>query len=570
MTFLPIVERELRVAARRPSAYWQRVSMPAAAFVLIILLLLGRAASPAQLSLIIFGLLAYLMLFYCFFHGIASTSDCFTSEKREGTLGLLFLTDLKGYDVVLGKLVSNSVQSLFNLLSVTPLMALPILMGGVSFGLFWRFSLGLLNLLFFSLSAGILASAWCKTDRKARSLASSLVLMLSIGLPLLCAIVSTWLMRTPPAWLEVLLSLMNPLAPIIDSGGAFGVPVLAGLFTKGFGTMRAFWPTLLSSHFLAWSFLFLAARVAPHSWQDKPEPSRLARFFGKGKDRDANRVSTGRINKHPLLNANPFYWLCRRFYISSRPLYCVLALEAAFSIYLFSEQGMDLFKPPISIFIPLIVGATVKWAAASQAVRPMVEQRRQGSLELLLATPLPVSQIIKGAHAAMRRAFLPALLLCLAVDLVFMIETCAFMMRGPHNETEFSVTVFCFIAGMAFLPLDYYAIVSLAMWHGISSKKPMNAASTAVFGILLLPWLLWYGSIILFFVVLRKMTGPGPDPHWVLGYWMCISLAVSFLFGVTSRVNLQNRFRQCALERFQPEKPGAFERFMRFFISPGR
>ncbi|HQU46125.1 MAG TPA: hypothetical protein PK867_25150, partial [Pirellulales bacterium] len=33
------------------------------------------------------------------------TADCISSERREGTLGLLFLTDLRGHDVVLGKLV---------------------------------------------------------------------------------------------------------------------------------------------------------------------------------------------------------------------------------------------------------------------------------------------------------------------------------------------------------------------------------------------------------------------------------------------------------------------------------
>jgi hypothetical protein len=34
--------------------------------------------------------------------GIFMTSDCVAEEKREGTLGLLFLTDLKAYDVALG------------------------------------------------------------------------------------------------------------------------------------------------------------------------------------------------------------------------------------------------------------------------------------------------------------------------------------------------------------------------------------------------------------------------------------------------------------------------------------
>ena len=565
MSFLPVVERELRVISRRPSAYWQRIGMAFSSLVLVIAMLsIQVTASAAQLSMYIFGMHAYMMLFYCFFQGIASTSDCFTSEKREGTLGLLFLTDLKGYDVVFGKLVSNSVQSLFNLLSVTPLMAIPLLMGGVSFNLFWRFSLGLLNLLFFSLSAGILASAWCKTDRKARSIASSIVLLLTIGFPLSCAIVCDWLMTTPPAWIQILLSLINPLAPLIDTGGAINLPALTGLFTKGFGSMRAYWPTLLSSNLIAWLFLLLASRIVPHSWQDKPEQAWFERFFRRGRKKEEDWTSRHK-NKRLVLDANPFYWLCRRFYINTSPLQWVLVLEAVFFLYLLSEQGMDIFKPPGSIMIPLFVGATIKWAAASQAVRPMVEQRRQGSLELLLATSMPVEEILKGARSAMNRAFLPSLIFCLAVDLFFMFTTFATLPHATISQSDISITFWSFVAGIAFLFIDYYAIVSLAMWHGISSKKPVNAAGTAVFGILVLPWFLWYGSILFYFIGLRKNIGPPPNGHWILAYWVFIGLAVSFLLGATSYINLRNRFRECAMERFQPEKPGWIERATRFF-----
>ena len=42
----------------------------------------------------------------CLLAGVLLTADCLSEEKREGTLGLLFLTDLKGYDVVLGKFMA--------------------------------------------------------------------------------------------------------------------------------------------------------------------------------------------------------------------------------------------------------------------------------------------------------------------------------------------------------------------------------------------------------------------------------------------------------------------------------
>ena len=67
------------------------------------------------------------------FIGVIATADCVSSEKREGTLGLLFLTDLKGYDVILGKLAANSLNALYGLVAILPVMGLPVMLGGVTF-----------------------------------------------------------------------------------------------------------------------------------------------------------------------------------------------------------------------------------------------------------------------------------------------------------------------------------------------------------------------------------------------------------------------------------------------------
>ena len=60
----------------------------------------------------LFCILTGSAVFYCLLSGVWFTADCLSEEKREGTLGLLFLTDLKGYDVVLGKLVATSAERL--------------------------------------------------------------------------------------------------------------------------------------------------------------------------------------------------------------------------------------------------------------------------------------------------------------------------------------------------------------------------------------------------------------------------------------------------------------------------
>src|SRR5439155_13703005 len=115
----------------------------------------------------LFNLLSSLAFGFTLFAGLRSTSDSLSSEKREGTLGLLFLTDLKGYDVVLGKLAATSLGAFYGMLAVLPVLAIPLLTGGVTAGTFWRVALVLLNTLFFSLACGIFVSAISKNERKA-------------------------------------------------------------------------------------------------------------------------------------------------------------------------------------------------------------------------------------------------------------------------------------------------------------------------------------------------------------------------------------------------------------------
>jgi len=99
MTFLPIVERELRVAARRHGTYSMRLFMALTAIGLGIFLYGANVRTPpATLGRMIFQGFSVLALIYCLASGRRLTADCLSAEKREGTLGLLFLTDLRRHD----------------------------------------------------------------------------------------------------------------------------------------------------------------------------------------------------------------------------------------------------------------------------------------------------------------------------------------------------------------------------------------------------------------------------------------------------------------------------------------
>jgi ABC-type transport system involved in multi-copper enzyme maturation permease subunit len=137
---------------------------------------------------ILFSGLSWLCMIYGLAAGRLMTADCLSREKREGTLGLLFLTDLKGYDVVLGKLAATSLDGFYGLLAVFPLLAIPLLAGGMTNGELWRMALVLVNTFLFSLAIGLFVSAMCRDEQKAMAANFGLLLLLAAVPPAFGAI----------------------------------------------------------------------------------------------------------------------------------------------------------------------------------------------------------------------------------------------------------------------------------------------------------------------------------------------------------------------------------------------
>src|SRR5438034_8582207 len=141
-----------------------------------------RHAPPHEVALVLFRILAGASVLYCLLSGVRATADCLSEEKREGTLGLLFLTDLKGYDVVFGKLAATSLNGFLCLLAMFPVLAVPLLMGGITNGEFWRMVLVLVDTFLLSLAIGVLVSVLSWNARRAMG-ANFLLLLLITAIP---------------------------------------------------------------------------------------------------------------------------------------------------------------------------------------------------------------------------------------------------------------------------------------------------------------------------------------------------------------------------------------------------
>src|SRR5947209_16604686 len=135
MTFLPIVERELLVRTRRPTTYWTRVAVAAVAAMAAVQEIVLSSGSIASTSLgqTTFGAIGW-VAFMVVCGSAFVTADSISRERREGTLGILLLTRLKTYDVVLGKLCAAGTTTYYALLGFVPALAIMVLAGGVSGG----------------------------------------------------------------------------------------------------------------------------------------------------------------------------------------------------------------------------------------------------------------------------------------------------------------------------------------------------------------------------------------------------------------------------------------------------
>src|SRR2546423_1077218 len=121
MTLLPVVSRELSVVARRAATYWMRVGLSFASLLGMAWILVTSWQAPQALQgRMVFQSLATFGFVYAICAGIPLASDCISREKREGTLGLLFLTDLRGYDDIFGKMASSALNGIYVVLALLP------------------------------------------------------------------------------------------------------------------------------------------------------------------------------------------------------------------------------------------------------------------------------------------------------------------------------------------------------------------------------------------------------------------------------------------------------------------
>jgi len=154
MNTFPVIERELRMRARQGATYWARCGVAAMAGIIGIqeMVLASSSSGPTTVGPSTFQAVSWLgFLIACICSLV--TADSLSRERREGTLGLLLLTELRTHDVVLGKLCAAGLTAWYALIGFLPALSIVVLAGGISGGEVVRTALALLNTVVIALAA---------------------------------------------------------------------------------------------------------------------------------------------------------------------------------------------------------------------------------------------------------------------------------------------------------------------------------------------------------------------------------------------------------------------------------
>ena len=428
----PVLQRELRELARQPAAYWLRVLAAVALMVPLVLawttdINAGRAGGRGY-----FMGLHRLLLAGIWIVGPVLTADCLSRERREGTLGLLFLTPLRPFQVVIGKTCVQALRGLICLLAASPVLVVPVLLGGVVWWDAVRMFLLELAALGLALATGLLASSMTESWWRARILALLLAVggaVLFLGLYVTLTVPLSTLLALGDrngweVWLGVAENLMIRQGLILNLGvRGLWMDTLLG---------PAGWPAVRSALMIwvaSWSLVAVAVAVASvllsRSWQGNP-PSirqvRMARWFTEVRVGE----SWWRRRQSRILESNPILWLQSRTWSTRVGGWVLLGMAV-------SVAGLALESPRGTVegyyFLGhlMLLGGVAFAATASFRI-----ERESGALELWLVTPLTPTAIVRGRIVGLGRRFLwPTLLLWLLPQIRF-VWRWYWGMQGPR------------------------------------------------------------------------------------------------------------------------------------------
>lgn len=430
MTFLPVAQRELLAASRRKATFRMRTGSAifAAFLTFVMLLFVSATGAGARSGQFLFNTLVVGGHLFAVLAGVFLTADGISEERRDGTLGFLFLTDLTGLDIVAGKFVALVLSAFFGLASVFPVLAISWFMGGVSNGEFWRNCAAMLNQLFFAASAGLAMSAG--ETRQARAVGKTLILV---------------------GFFSALLPAISEGLRFANAHAMFQLPVLLSPTAVCFhvresvylGDPTTFYLNLSASHLMGWLFLVHATWTVTRGWR---LDASLPRSSSGARALDRRVLDSSPLGA--LMGAES--WPRRVAWFATG----TVVIAAALSSLGLAGAGSS------QLALTLLLGAFLRGLMAWEVTSFIGESRRSGSLELVLTTPIRDAEITQAVIRHLTVRYLaPTVLLMLAG------------FAGSLPSGGFVPSLLDIVGAF----LQIIAIPTVGIWFGLTEPKPMVA-----------------------------------------------------------------------------------------------
>lgn len=484
---LPIAAREIRAAAHHRGLYRGRAAIAGTALIAtswIFFSMFGLSGPVTSVGQNIFTVQAIGgFLFAC--GAFVATTDSISREKRDGTLGLLFLTHLKGRDVVLGKLVASLTLFVAGALAATPILTLPILMGGIQLSQALYLLVSLLNVMLLSAAAGLFASSISYKKEKSAAIATVILLFFCGIIPL------TALSCRKGGMLEAayLLQFFTPLyGPQLAMGAITGPQV-------GF-----FWTSFAMIFGISLLLLAAASFFTPRTWQQRATEPLLKRLTERYAAWTLRTIRARSPLGREMLDRNAYEWLAARKLSAAHKAWMFIAVAIGVSAALILNfiRRYDTAAVLITVCVPAayILQTSIKIRVGGHACDRFAHDCETDAIELLLCTPLTIREMIAAEFAALRRHYYwpliaagALLFLALALSLGGLDHLSQLFSESPkpHFRLYGLAVVAC-----AFLLLwvDSVAVAWSGMFCALLFRKSQHARGYTMFFVFAAPFFL--------------------------------------------------------------------------------
>ena len=407
--------------------------------------------------------------------GCVLTSDCISSERRNGTLDLHFLTRLRAHEIVLGKMASSSLQAGLCFLAAFPMFFLPVFVGGVD----WSQILLGLTVVMFSFLLSISIGAWFSTrsdDASKNALRTFITIFILTAGPILLLILGKITRTAVPFFAEI---------AIWSPGYLWHI---ATVTTNGTGLLR-------SGFFIPLQILPLISVLAVIATADSLRRFRK-RDAGPAHGRKASQSADlvpGRRSTRPIYTARP---IPKAVFVIITLLACLWAAMLAAVPLVPDSDDQELFVA--ASFTLLAIHIFTKFVAYATLARPMVEDRNSGALELLLTTPMRPIDYLRAYRESHGGLFKRTSEFLITLTVFTFLWAVMFHEDLHINPDEMWIFASIFLGGVFASLADFRTILWINAYYGVRGSVFWKAATRSALAVTVFPWL--YFFVILAFL----------------------------------------------------------------------